>query len=46
VDASKPNQSPNDEKAIACQSFLKAGIDNTPLDADWAGAAGYGSDMV
>jgi hypothetical protein len=46
VQARRPNQSPKDENAIACQSFLNAGIASTFLDTDWAGAAGYGSDMV
>ncbi len=33
------------ENAIACQSFLNAGIASTLLDSDCAGADGYGKDM-
>jgi len=46
VDANKPNQSPNEEKAIACQSFLNAGIAKTLRDCACAGADGYGNDML
>jgi hypothetical protein len=45
VEASNPSQSPNDENAIAFQSFLNAGIASTLLDSDCAGADGYGKDM-
>jgi hypothetical protein len=36
--ASRPNQSPKDEKAMAFQSLRKAGIDMTPCRALRVGA--------
>jgi hypothetical protein len=41
--ASKPNQSPKEEKTIEFQSFLNAGIAKTLLLSGPAVAAGYGS---
>ena len=45
VVASKPSQSPKDEKAIEFHSFLNAGIDKTLLLSVPAGAPGYGSEL-
>jgi hypothetical protein len=46
VVASKPSQSPNEEKAIAFQSFLKAGIESTPRDCCWLGVERFGIDCA
>jgi sulfoxide reductase catalytic subunit YedY len=45
VVASKPSQSPKDEKAIEFHSFRKAGIAKTLRLSDPAGAPGYGSEL-
>jgi len=42
VVASRPSQSPREEKSIEFQSLRKAGIARTPRVASGAGAAGFG----
>jgi hypothetical protein len=46
VVASRPSQSPRDEKTIEFQSLRKAGIAKTPRVAAGAGAAGLGKPWV
>ena len=44
--ASKPSQSPMEEKTMAFQSLRNAGIAKTPRVSSCAGAAGLGSELM